>query len=205
MIDIAESYWQMRFTDPDGVKHHSQQNYRISRDFLNEARNHELINQALGSEKIIEIGCGTGELADLINTAYRTSVMYPTDFSRQAVNEATRLHPLVFYRKFDILKDSLSTRFDLAISSNVLEHFKDYRVMLEKMFALAPMLLLLVPYHQNVTDGYDMEGGAGHAVSFTKASFKQYRMLDSFIFETMGWTHSGRGEKPRQLAILLAQ
>jgi len=204
-VSLADDYWQMRFSDPDGIKHHSEQNYRISRDFLIAAREHSLINQALSGPTIIEIGCGTGELSDLINTYYKPTVLYPTDFSRAAVKEATRLHPLCFYRKFDILNDSLTTRFDLAISSNVLEHFKDYRVMLDKMFDLAPRVLLIVPYRQRSLDAYDMEGGAGHAVSFTRGSFSDYQLLGSLTFQTNGWTHSGGGEKPLQLAVLLEQ
>lgn len=205
VADIAELYWGMRYTDPAGANHHSRQNAQISKDFLREVLNHRHFVTALGQERIIEIGCGTGELSVMINNFYRTSVLWPTDFSREAVNQATTRHVTCIFRKFDILNDEISNRFDLALASNVLEHFLDYETMVEKMFVLAPQVMLLVPYRQQGLDGYDMEGGAGHAVSLSKASFKQWNLIDSFLFKTLGWQHSGRKEEPQQLAILLDQ
>ena len=205
MSDLASSYWRMRYSDPNGVKHHSRQNYQISRDFLRQAREHPLINAALAGPAIIEIGCGTGELSAMINELYRPTTIFATDFSREAVNQATVKHPTLFFRKFDILHYTIGHFFNLAIASNVLEHFRDYETMLGKMFELADRVLILVPYRQKGLDGYDMEGGAGHAVSFSLTSFKHYQTVEAFTFETPGWTHSGGREVPKQLAILLAQ
>lgn len=205
VADIAELYWAMRYGDTAGANHHSRQNAQISKDFLREVLTHRHFVTALGQSSIIEIGCGTGELSVMINHFYRTSVLWPTDFSREAVKEATARHATCFFRKFDILNDEISNSFDLALASNVLEHFRDYEAIVEKMFVLAPQVMLLVPYRQMGLDGYDMEGGAGHAVSLTRASFSRWHTVDSFLFKTLGWQHSGRKEEPQQLAILLDQ
>lgn len=213
MSERAAIYWNSRYGSPDGVTHHSRQNRLISVDFLDVLDRREGIDglsfqmRRLLSGNVIEIGCGTGELAAEIADRYLPRLMFATDFSENAVRQARDLHPGVRFEKFDILNHwpTLLGGFDVAISSNTLEHFRDPHLVIDRMLTLAPRAILLVPYRQPVTDSYETEGGAGHAVTFTLKTFKPYRVLDHFTFVTHGWQHRAKRETPRQLAILLAR
>lgn len=199
----AADYWTQRYESQEGAEHHSRQNDQISRDFLRHARMRKPFADALSLTPIIEIGCGTGELAALVKALYQTDAYYATDFSRAAIREAQRRHAEINFWIFDVLKDKPFQAFSLAISSNTLEHFIDPWKVIDRMFKLAPLVMLLVPYQQPITDHYESEGGAGHVVEFTEESFDPYVLIDSFTFETRGWQHSSAGEKPLQLAVLL--
>ncbi len=199
-MSIPATYWQGRFTNPKGIAHHSRQNRAISRDFFKEAVKHPKFVKALASKRIIEVGSGTGEMCALLHERFKPDVLHGSDFSRDAVNIANKKYPWVLYWVYDVLMDDPMGRYDLCVSSNVLEHFREPFTVLERMFALAPMVMLLVPYRQDILDGYDGEGGAGHVGSFAKRSFRFYSVMDAFVFKTEGWQH---GRNPQQLAILL--
>lgn len=201
----ATEYWKDRYTSADGVFHHAEQNQQIAESLLRHVARLHPIQEALASDEIIEIGCGTGELAALIKEQYGTRLYCATDFSRAAVKQAQYLHPEVNFWVFDILKDTPHRRFDLLIASNVLEHFKAPHAVINNMFHFADKLLLVVPFNQPVTDGYDEEGGAGHVYQFTEAEFHPYRVHVATRFRSKGWTHSSCGEEPWQLLLLISQ
>lgn len=200
----VERYWNERFSLQEGIVHHSTQNLTISKDFLIGARTKSAFGDALSSHKIIEVGCGTGELSVLIRHIYKTRLMYATDFSREAVKTAQSRHVGVNFWVYDVLNDPPCGEFDLAIASNVIEHFRNPYAVVDKMLILAPLVIVLIPYRQPVMDGYDDEGGAGHVYEFSKKTFKRYHVVDSFIFNTEGWQHRSGKEKPQQLAVLLS-
>lgn len=201
----AVAYWDRRYSDPEGIKHHSNQNLRIATDFCSYARHNKAFFDALSSEEIVEIGCGTGELAMMIKSVYNTCTYYATDFSPAAVKTAQSRWPSVNYWKFDVLKDRPFRSFDLAIASNTLEHFTEPHEAIKKMLQLAPKAIIIVPYRQPVTDGYDEEGGPGHVFEFAEESFDDYQVHASFTFETRGWDFSSAGEVPLQLAVLISE
>lgn len=202
-MEIAADYWASRYTDPKGAEHHSKQNTLISADLLKHAAARKEFVAALGSERIIEIGCGTGELAAQIAATYATPVYYATDFSRAAIAAAKARHDHVNFWVFDVLRDRPFARFDLLISSNTLEHFSSPRDVIERMLQIAPLVMLAIPYKQPVTDSYEAEGGAGHAVELNLATFDPYTIIDYFVFRTVGWQYSSGGELPQQLAVLI--
>lgn len=213
---VVAGYWSTQYTDADALAHHRRQNATLAHDFLSVVkRMRELpgnpggkFNNALrGAHSVIEIGCGTGELAAAIDERYCPAVTYATDLSLDAVKAARQMFPKVRFEVFDIL-DHWPTPlggFTVAVASNVLEHFRDWTVILDRMLVLAEKAIVVVPYRQAVRDGYAGEGGAGHVVCFTKASFKRYRVLDAFTFETRAWVHRSGAETPRQLALLIGR
>ena len=208
MIDeSALAYWDGRYQV--GAKHHATQNAQISGDLLLAVHDKPRIHSALQrANRIIEIGCGAGDLTHLIGCLYRRKgkLVIGTDLSAVAVLLARRRYPHDFWEQLDILNDSLANYvFDLAVCSNTLEHFRDPHAAIERMFELAPTQLLVVPLNQPCTDGYEHEGGAGHVFTFTRATFKRYHLVESCLFTTKGWQHSSKGEKPRQLAVLIAR
>lgn len=206
-MPAVNRYWEGRYSDLEGVQHHAAQNFRISRDFLRAVRRRQpVFQQALRrADSILELGCGTGELAAMVARQYHPRVLFATDFAEMAIRAASTLHPEVRFDRFDILRDWPTPLggFELAIASNTLEHFRDPHLVLSRMLELAQQAIILVPYRQPVTDGYDAEGGPGHAFRFTRETFRRYRTLASFTFATDGWQHRSADEEPLQLAVLL--
>ena len=199
----AEEYWDGRYSSIEGIRHHSVQNYQISRDFLQRARARWMFNQAFSGKKVIEIGCGTGDFGFALNRTHPLQFYVGTDLSKWAIEIANKRFPSLMWRQMNVLTDTFTEYFDTAIASNTLEHFKDPHEVIRRMLLLAPTVIVIVPYCQPVTDGYEEEGGAGHAFKFKKSTFYPYDVLDSFMFKTNGWQHSSAGEEPQQLAVLL--
>lgn len=202
--EFVTAYWKSRFTDPEAIAHHSEQNQQIATDFIAHARTRKPFAAALAADSVLEIGCGTGELAHLIDRTYSPRVLRATDFSPAAVEVAAGLHPGIHFATFDILKDwpAVYSGFSTVIASNVLEHFDNPWLVTDRMLELGAQAVALVPYRQPVRDEYDGEGGPGHVRSFSRATFVNYRTVDHFLFTSKGWGHSSDGEEPQQLAIL---
>ncbi len=201
----AADYWATRFTDPQAIAHHVRQNQQISQDFYLHSRNRWQFRRALSQSSIIEIGCGSGDFAQIIGRYYQPQNFVSTDFSAEAVIAASERLPHLNFRQHDILTDPIFGHFDLAVASNVLEHFKHPHAVIEKMLKFAPQALAIVPYGQPLGDGYEGEGGAGHVYTFRSSTFDHYFIHDRFLFETEGWQHSTAGERPRQLAVLFSK
>jgi SAM-dependent methyltransferase len=199
-------YWREQYTDDEFFRHHSLQNQRIANSFLRAVERRPLFIQALrSSRQMIEIGCGTGEFAMKIKGEFDPDVYYATDLSSDVVKKNQKRIPWVNFWVYDILEDEAFSTFDLLLCSNVLEHFKIPHTVINKMFHFAPQLILLVPYKQPLSDGYDSEGGPGHVYSFDEESFKQYSLVDSFTFTSQGWQWQTNEEKPLQLAVLIRE
>lgn len=203
----ASAYWSMRYSSVEGIVHHRRQNQEIAHDLLAAIRYtaiHPYLRQA---RSIVEVGCGTGELAALMQSRFKTPRLLATDASLEAVHYAETRHPQVTFGDFDVLVETMVwPRFDVSVASNVLEHFKEPSVVVERMLSFSDWALIVVPYRQVSRDGYDAEGGAGHASSFTVAWFRQFRLIESVIFESKGWQHKAGGDsKPRQLAVLVGK
>jgi 2-polyprenyl-3-methyl-5-hydroxy-6-metoxy-1,4-benzoquinol methylase len=187
--------------------HHSHQNKLISKDFLRKIKSKPIFSNLLSkSRSVLDIGCGTGELSHFIYKKYKTDKILGLEISETAINIASILYnnKNVSFVKIAADEDLLKFgKFDVVVCSQVLEHFLNPYTLIDKMFKLSDNVIILVPYNQPVKDAYEEEGGAGHVFRFTENNFKQYNILDSFVFETLGWDYSSYGEEPRQLAILI--
>ncbi len=201
----ATTYWNGRYTDPDATNHHILQNLQLSRDLMTNIKNSPVMDEAFRSaHTILEVGCGTGDLSARIERSYGPRTLYATDFSRAAVNVAQKRYPRINFWVWDVLSDTFEDRiFDLAISSNTLEHFTEPLDVIDRIFEYARDVLIVVPYKQPLADGFDGEGGAGHVATFNKGTFSRYNVRSSVVFYSKGWQHSSKGESPRQLAVLL--
>lgn len=203
----ARDYWEGRYSHAEGEAHHADQNRHISADFLAAIIEREgAVLAALGAARsVIEIGCGTGDFVALFHRHFGFARSIGLDLSSEAITVARRRHgdTGVEYIQLDVSLPSFFEGLDLALCSNTLEHFQNPWKVLNGMLQMAPQALVLVPYAQPCTDGYDHEGGAGHVFTFTEESFADYRLLDWFLFTTPGWQHSSAGEEPRQMAALV--
>ena len=203
----ARDYWDGRYGHVEGEAHHANQNHQISVDFLAAILNRRDSAFAVlrGAQSAVEIGCGTGDFVALLHGHFGFKRSVGLDLSAEAITVAQRRHEDsgVEYLRQDASLPSLLSDFDVALCSNTLEHFRDPWKVLNGMLHMAPKALVLIPYDQPCTDGYDHEGGAGHVFRFTEHSFADYRLLDWFLFQSAGWQHSSEGEEPRQMVALV--
>lgn len=194
-------YWEDQFKNR--FKAHSDQNLDISNDFIKNINNNfEFALHA--SKNILEVGCGTGELSYLINKKYKKNVL-GIDVSEEAIKFANENYKNLNlqFKILNLINETVNESYDLAICSNVLEHFKNPFILINKILSISKSLIVLVPYKQPCTDAYEYEGGAGHVFTFDEQSFKDYCVDSWFLFKTPGWQHSALGEEPKQLAVLL--
>jgi 2-polyprenyl-3-methyl-5-hydroxy-6-metoxy-1,4-benzoquinol methylase len=107
------------------------------------------------AKKIVEIGSGTGPFADLAAIdSSRTIHCYEQDDYARSWAEKKRDHPNVFYHKK--LETSLSKRYDLLVSIDVIEHVGEMRGFLEMCAALARRAVFSTPNRHVVRNPKDM-------------------------------------------------
>lgn len=188
-------------------KQHVDQNRRISRDFLNAVATKEKFNQRfLGAKKILEVGCGTGNLCrQLVKNYPQIERMAGIDISDVAIDICRSEFEEDVYQ-FVTYDCSLYGGFkplgtyDITICSNTLEHFWNPWEMIDWMLEISKVCCIIVPYKQNLEHvGQD----ATHVFSFDLPVFDKYDIIDWFTFKTDGWRKIDHNPDPKQLAILL--
>lgn len=194
-----KKWWEDRFQT--GWQAHESQNHLISRDFLVCLTKQPLMAEVFqNGHSIVEIGCGTGELIAYLQTKYQYKRALGLDFCQNAVWKARELHPIpnLIYEVHDAAIP-LEEHFDIAITSNTLEHFKDPHKIIKTVLAYSTHMFVIVPWKQTNLDPWKGEGGPLHVTSFDLCSFaKDYITIDHFAFTTAGWNGS-----PGQLAVLI--
>ena len=137
------TYWENQFSDkiyttPQNIittlAHHSQQNIDISTDFVKEIMKNEssrkLFNTALKNvSTLLEVGCGSGEMLQLLTQHFPHIAMLGLDISHTGIEYANKRNnnENIIYQQFDCLNNNLQSscgNFQIAICSNTLEHFK---------------------------------------------------------------------------------
>lgn len=101
-------------------------------------RYHDFFVERIGAgEKIIDLGCGVGELACSIaerSGAHVVGVDWSRDnLSKARAAAASRSLSRVAWHLGDISKDRLDGRFDVVVLSNVLEHMKERSSLLARL------------------------------------------------------------------------
>lgn len=112
---------------------------------------------------LVDIGCAEGEAAAMLKAAFPSLQVSGFDFSEQAIETARSRHPEVEFHALPL--DDITERYDVVMCSNVLEHFTEPRVMLERLARIAKRhLLILVP-------GWETERHPEHEVTFRLRDF----------------------------------
>jgi ubiquinone/menaquinone biosynthesis C-methylase UbiE len=185
---------------------HSFQNYLISKDFINSLPA-DIFKYFYNSNFIVDFGCGTGELLFLLNKRFKGKLFLGCDIAESALNFAKARYgnkniDFKTIKKIQEL-DQYFLKADILICSNTLEHFKDPFKIVDELLRRCKYLGIIVPYRQTLGDVYEYEGGLGHVFSFEKESFKNYSVLNSFIFRSIGWDYSVGQEEPKQIVYFL--
>lgn len=208
IISDSDEFWEQDYIK--SALHHSHQNKLVANDFIKNIYNRPLfISTIKGSNKILDFGCGTGEFSFFLSKSEmaKNSVFIGAEISSSAIQIANNLYKndnlnfIIIDKSCDLV--DVFGSVDLVICSQVLEHFKYPNKIIDKLLEISRHIIILVPYKQGKTDDYIEDGGPGHVSTFDKDSFSSYKVLDQFVFKTIGWDFSSSGEEPLQLAVLL--
>lgn len=189
--------WEEHYSG-ESLDRQARQNYRLSRDFLGAIKFSFIQGVISDSKRILEFGCGTGELCVFLH-AINHNVVVGQDIAKNAIE-----HAKVKYGGICTFTDepieSFSCDFDLIVSSNTLEHFHDPHAILNKLFKLSKRVLLIIPYKDTGINPEAEEGGLHHVVTFDENSFANYRILAETKFKSNGWSN---GSDPLQWVLVL--
>lgn len=203
----AQECWDARYSNAANLPELQEQGQQLARDFFMQGIMHRHFQEVLMKTKsLLEIGCGTGELAHLAKQMFKYDKIVATDCSKVAVAYASNTYGAdAKFNVHDARRPFKYQNFDLAIACNVLQLFKKPFLLLDNMLAASKHCIVIVPYMQPVTDGYNDEGGLGHVFSFTDATFEQYNVISQLHYISKGWQHSAKGEPPIMVAVLMGR
>lgn len=178
-----------------------RQNIRIMLDFSDHLPGDSQIRAALEqAETVLEIGCGTGELSYWIQSNFGPKVL-GIDLAQPAIDSARAAFGSICMFNYGSFEDLSGEYYDLAVSSNTLEHFINYKKVLSAWLELAPLVLLIAPYQETCRmQVNEVDGGIHHSVRLDEQALADFTIVDSFIFRSKGWLN---GEDPRQWAVLV--
>jgi len=96
-------------------------------------RNIKKLLDGLEYSSILDIGCGSGDHLREILKLSNADELCMVDISKEALSRAKNLIPKANCVQIDIEKDSIRSKFDLAICCDVLEHIHDDRAALKNI------------------------------------------------------------------------
>lgn len=145
----SKEYWENRFESNDWEKYDGEgQSAFFSRIALNVFPEWLKRDFTKASWSVHDLGCaegaGTAELARYFPNCHFTGI----DFSEPAIEKAIAKHPFCDFVVGDITKEI--EKADIIFCSNVLEHMKHPRIVLENMIKAAKRhAIFLIPLHDD--------------------------------------------------------
>jgi SAM-dependent methyltransferase len=130
------------------------------------------------SDRVLDIGCGNGELAFDVSKSATSVTAIDIDPGKIAVATKQYVGPNITYRVADATKDLGGETFDVVILSNVLEHIEHRVEFLRSIKPVAKKFLIRVPmFDRDWIPLYKKELGLEwrldltHYTEFTKETF----------------------------------
>lgn len=96
---------------------------------------------------MLDIGCGEGHVTNILKTYFEKNNqnvnIVGLDYDQQAVLCANRIYPSLNIKQGNIL--NLSKKYDLLISTEVLEHIEDFETAIKNCKKVSPICVFSVP------------------------------------------------------------
>jgi ubiquinone/menaquinone biosynthesis C-methylase UbiE len=93
------------------------------------------ISKRLRGKRVLEIGCGTGYLTQILKEEYKATKVTGIDISPKSIEKAEELYP---NNKFEVMRGEKLTfddeSFDVVISIQTIEHIKNYSQHLKEVY-----------------------------------------------------------------------
>lgn len=98
-------------------------------------------------KSMIDIGCGEGHLTNILKTYFKKNnrdvKITALEYDEETILFANKTYPSLNVKHGDIL--NLNGRYDLLISSEVLEHIEDFETAIKNCKRVSPVCLFSVP------------------------------------------------------------
>ena len=132
---------------------------------------------------ILEIGCSSGKLIELIKSELNFLKIVGSDVVREPLHELADKINDVPLLKFDILQNPLPDEsFDVIIALNVLEHIEDDTKALQNIYRLLKkdgIFIFELPAFQSLYDSYDSE--LQHFRRYNKSNILKKLKSENFL------------------------
>ncbi len=104
------------------------------------------ISNISNNEKIIDLGCGYGEVAYSIAKNFPNNIILGVDIDEGRLNQAitNNIYKNLSFTKKDIVKEKIDDEFDTLILSNVLEHIDERVFFLKKIIQNCKVKKILI-------------------------------------------------------------
>ncbi len=97
-----------------------------------------------------DLGCADGDAVPIWSNFFGLTDVCGEDFSENAISNARKKYPEFMYLVSDIMQPEGKRQYDVVISSNTVEHFKDVREVLENICLRSKKYtVILLPYRED--------------------------------------------------------
>lgn len=135
---------------------------------------------------IADYGCAEGEAVPILHQHFPDSKVSGIDYSEGAIERATGYYPQYTFKCMD--QDTMDTSYDVIYTSNVLEHFLDPFVIVEKLLAYTnKYFIMLVPFGETGGHGMHEFGFNDQNVPRAIGDFEVVHYQVAYVNSTLWW------------------
>jgi 2-polyprenyl-3-methyl-5-hydroxy-6-metoxy-1,4-benzoquinol methylase len=119
----------------------------------NDSERTDLVIKEFNGGKLLDVGCGTGELTRQIRKAFPNAEIWGCDFSNKAIDYCRQQNRTIFYANHPLLNKEYEKKyFDMITIMHVLEHLEKPEELIERAKELLKKdgkLVIAVPINDN--------------------------------------------------------
>ncbi|MBI5815859.1 MAG: methyltransferase [Nitrospinae bacterium] len=113
---------------------------------------------------LLDVGCGTGELLRDVASLAPGAGLAGADLSPAVLEANKARYPQIRFFPLDIDREAIAEKFDVVVSSEVVEHCSDYRQAVARLAGMAARRLIITVPSGPV---YPIDRMMGHTMHFT--------------------------------------
>ena len=142
-----KDYWNQRFSTDWNYYGGNEQTAMFARMLVDNLPCSVVTAILEGKLSMVDFGCAQGECASIMKSRFPQSHVTGVDFSKVAIDIATKKFPNCAFEVRDVTVESVPC--DVAVCSNVLEHLERPDDMMEMLFRNASrFVVVLVPFRE---------------------------------------------------------